>query len=69
MSKYEQLLTEIYKIDGDWEHIGRNLHSLLQGGDVQGLKNYLQGVRDVLFLKTCPRHIAQALRNIFEITR
>ena len=67
MSKLEQLQTEIYKIDGNWYHVGKKLTALLNAGELGGMKMYLTGVSDVVYLKGSPKKISEALKNISNI--
>lgn len=67
MNKLEQLQTEIYKIDGDWFHIGKKMQSLLSAGHVDLLCVYVTAVSDVVFIKGSPKKVSEALQNISKI--
>ena len=67
MSKFDDLNTAIYKIDGDWYHIGQKMQKMLDSGDLDSLRTYVQGISDVVFIKGCPRKVALALQQISQI--
>ena len=69
MSKYEQLLSEIYKVDGDWTFIGKHLQAELENGNLTAFEQYFKGVSDVVYLKGCPRKIRTAFENISSILK
>lgn len=69
MSKLEQLQENIWEIgkNSNWYHVSQCLQTALNNGALGVMKAYLKGVEDVVYIKGCPRKIAECLKNIKEI--
>lgn len=68
MSKFDNLTAAISQIDtDDWQHVGQKMQKMLDSGDLDSLRTYVQGISDVVFIKGCPRKVALALQQISQI--